>query len=144
MEGGAALSSTAVRKRERSPAAGGAEDHRRALSTFESPSIVAETLLAWCESKDPTLLRDKMEAQSFTMVDMTTPGQPIKFASRAFVDMTGYRLDEIVGQNCRFLQGCAPPRILPRTVPRARRVQPGAHGCLCCTAGRADPRPIPR
>ena len=30
---------------------------------------------------------------------------PIVFANRAFVSMTGYSLEEVMGQNCRFLQG---------------------------------------
>lgn len=30
---------------------------------------------------------------------------PIVLANRAFLDLTGYRHDEVVGRNCRFLQG---------------------------------------
>lgn len=30
---------------------------------------------------------------------------PIVFANAAFLDMTGYRREEVVGRNCRFLQG---------------------------------------
>ena len=30
---------------------------------------------------------------------------PIVFANKAFQDLTGYERDEIIGQNCRFLQG---------------------------------------
>lgn len=33
------------------------------------------------------------------------PDNPIVFANKAFQDLTGYDRDEIVGQNCRFLQG---------------------------------------
>ena len=39
---------------------------------------------------------------------VTDPRQsdnPILFANRAFLEMTGYELNEIVGTNCRFLQG---------------------------------------
>jgi len=39
---------------------------------------------------------------------MTDPHQhdnPIIFANRAFLQMTGYNYEEIVGRNCRFLQG---------------------------------------
>ena len=31
--------------------------------------------------------------------------QPIVFCSKAFQEMTGYEYQEIVGKNCRFLQG---------------------------------------
>ncbi|QCQ99603.1 PAS domain-containing protein [Brevundimonas sp. SGAir0440] len=33
------------------------------------------------------------------------PDNPIVFVNKAFQDLTGYERDEIVGQNCRFLQG---------------------------------------
>ena len=37
--------------------------------------------------------------------DPQLPDCPIVFANQAFVDLTGYALDEIIGRNCRFLQG---------------------------------------
>ena len=40
-----------------------------------------------------------------TVTDPHQPDNPIVFANKAFIRMTGYAMDEIVGQNCRFLQG---------------------------------------
>ncbi|WP_299409297.1 EAL domain-containing protein [Acaryochloris sp. IP29b_bin.148] len=37
--------------------------------------------------------------------DATAPGFPIIFASSGFYQFTGYTPDEVIGQNCRFLQG---------------------------------------
>jgi len=37
--------------------------------------------------------------------DPNQPDQPIVFANRAFRRLTGYEEDEILGRNCRFLQG---------------------------------------
>lgn len=37
--------------------------------------------------------------------DPNLPDQPIVFANRAFRRLTGYDEDEILGRNCRFLQG---------------------------------------
>lgn len=40
-----------------------------------------------------------------TVTDPKRPDNPIIFANNAFIEMTGYSRDEIVGTNCRFLQG---------------------------------------
>lgn len=37
--------------------------------------------------------------------DARQPDNPIVLANQAFLDLTGYAADEIVGRNCRFLQG---------------------------------------
>ncbi|MEH3087661.1 MAG: histidine kinase famiy protein [Xylophilus ampelinus] len=39
------------------------------------------------------------------VTDPHQPDNPIVFANRAFLSMTGYELEEIKGHNCRFLQG---------------------------------------
>ena len=37
--------------------------------------------------------------------DPNQPDNPIVFTNTAFLDLTGYTEDEVVGRNCRFLQG---------------------------------------
>lgn len=39
------------------------------------------------------------------LCDPNLPDVPIVFANRAFRQLTGYEEDEVMGQNCRFLQG---------------------------------------
>ena len=39
------------------------------------------------------------------VTDPRQPDNPIIFANRAFLAMTGYTPEELVGRNCRFLQG---------------------------------------
>jgi PAS domain S-box-containing protein len=39
------------------------------------------------------------------ITDATLPGNPIVDVNPAFEDMTGYQRDEVLGSNCRFLQG---------------------------------------
>lgn len=43
--------------------------------------------------------------QTFVVSDATKPDCPIVYASSGFFTMTGYFSKEIVGRNCRFLQG---------------------------------------
>lgn len=40
-----------------------------------------------------------------SITDMTRSGSPLLFVNERFEDATGYALHEIVGRNCRFLQG---------------------------------------
>jgi len=43
--------------------------------------------------------------QSFVLTDPHLPDMPIVHASNMFLQLTGYSKDEILGQNCRILQG---------------------------------------
>lgn len=42
--------------------------------------------------------------RSFVITDPALPDNPIIFASKGFLDLTGYMLDEVMGRNCRFMQ----------------------------------------
>nr|AML76494.1 putative LOV domain-containing protein [Adiantum raddianum] len=55
-------------------------------------------------SKD---LKDALESfqQTFVVSDATRPDHPILYASAGFFKMTGYNTKEVIGRNCRFLQG---------------------------------------
>jgi PAS domain S-box-containing protein len=45
------------------------------------------------------------------------PDNPVVFANQAFLQMTGYAMEEVVGNNCRFMQG---PETDPATVAEMR------------------------
>lgn len=74
---------------------------------FRSKSVLkyarTESTLCECDLQLVTGL-DKTH-QNFCLSDPTLPDNPITYASQAFLDLTGYRLCEILGRNCRFLQG---------------------------------------
>ncbi|KAI4318598.1 hypothetical protein MLD38_032279 [Melastoma candidum] len=58
----------------------------------------------------PRVSQDTKEAlatlqQTFVVSDFTKPDCPIIYASSGFFAMTGYSQNEIIGRNCRFLQG---------------------------------------
>lgn len=40
-----------------------------------------------------------------TITDPSLPDNPIIYANKGFLDLTGYDIEEILGKNCRFLQG---------------------------------------
>lgn len=58
------------------------------------------------ESVPSALLRSLVRIQqSFCLSDPAQLDAPIVHASQAFLDMCGYPAEEVVGRNCRFLQG---------------------------------------
>ncbi|PKU87590.1 phototropin-2 isoform X2 [Dendrobium catenatum] len=52
-------------------------------------------------------LKDALSSlkQTFVVSDARTPDCPIMYASAGFSSMTGYSVKEVIGRNCRFLQG---------------------------------------
>ena len=68
-----------------------------------SSDLTASTAL---ESNDYKLMAAIQAAQrSFVITDPSLADNPIIFASKGFLDLTGYLLHEVIGRNCRFLQG---------------------------------------
>ncbi|WP_294318844.1 histidine kinase famiy protein [uncultured Sphingomonas sp.] len=57
------------------------------------------------------------------VTDPNLPDNPIIFANPAFLNMTGYDADEVLGQNCRFLQGAETDRDTVAEIGRAIREQ---------------------
>ncbi|MHC5140397.1 MAG: PAS domain-containing protein, partial [Planctomycetota bacterium] len=51
--------------------------------------------------------------------DCSQPDMPIIYVNRAFTTMTGYGYDEVVGRNCRFLQGKETPAAAAQTIRQA-------------------------
>ncbi|MEM7536797.1 MAG: ATP-binding protein [Chloroflexota bacterium] len=56
---------------------------------------------------DLPLIRQAANAAGcgITIADYQQPDMPIIYANQAFTQITGYSVDEMMGKNCRFLQG---------------------------------------
>ncbi|MGB9110346.1 MAG: response regulator [Telluria sp.] len=59
----------------------------------------------------------EMTRMPMVVTNPRLPDNPIAFANGAFFDLTGYGNEEVVGRNCRFLQG---EQTDPRTVDEVR------------------------
>jgi PAS domain S-box-containing protein len=60
------------------------------------------------QAEETLRLRDRAiqaVSQGILITDPNQPDNPIVFASAGFERMTGYRSEEVIGKNCRFLQG---------------------------------------
>ena len=68
--------------------------------------------------------------------DPSLPDNPIVYASAGFLVLTGYKLDQVLGRNCRFLQG---PATDPKAVDRIRSgIEKGEDTTVCLRNYRAD------
>lgn len=65
----------------------------------------------------PFLAAFRASAAPMVMTDPALPDNPIVFANDAFYRLTGYAADEVLGRNCRFLQG---PDTDPAAIARVR------------------------
>lgn len=52
----------------------------------------------------------EMTRMPMILTDPNKDDNPIVFANKAFLDLTGYEEDEVLGRNCRFLQGAMTDR----------------------------------
>ncbi len=61
----------------------------------------------------------EMTRMPMLVTDPRQPGNPIVFANGAFLDLTGYAREDILGRNCRFLQGPLTDRNTVRQIREA-------------------------
>lgn len=81
----------------------------------------ARKMGAWLDSEhaigDPFAAAIRSTRMSMLITDPRQPDNPIVFANDAFVKLTGYPREEVIGRNCRFLQG---PNSSPDMVEKMR------------------------
>jgi len=74
--------------------------------------------------------------QNFVVTDPSLPDNPIVYATQGFLNLTGYTLDQVLGRNCRFLQG---PETDPKAVEKIRQsIEQGTDMSVCLLNYRVD------
>nr|AML77182.1 putative LOV domain-containing protein [Pseudoneochloris marina] len=81
------------------------EDVVGAVKMVEQPPVVGATPKAFPRVAIDLASTVERIQQAFLISDPHLPDCPIVFASDAFLEMTGYARHEVLGRNCRFLQG---------------------------------------
>lgn len=69
-----------------------------------------DRLVAGHMSEDPFAAAFKATRMPMIVTDPSQPDNPIIFCNEAFRKLTGYSDEEIIGRNCRFLQGAETDR----------------------------------
>ena len=92
----------------------------------ESPHRSPDLHAADVAASAPEALPDARELAMFAVertrmpmviADARQPDQPIVMANKAFLELSGYEAQEVLGRNCRFLQG---PGTAPQDVAQVR------------------------
>ncbi|KAJ9564654.1 hypothetical protein OSB04_000620 [Centaurea solstitialis] len=84
-----------------------ADDERSKRSSSASWRMSDDEFSSSMQPRVSQELKDALATlqQTFVVSDATKPDCPIMYASSGFFTMTGYSSKEVVGRNCRFLQG---------------------------------------
>ncbi|XP_023772378.1 phototropin-1 isoform X2 [Lactuca sativa] len=99
-----------VRTSGEDPNAKPGSNRRDSGNSLQSSSDISDDEGLGKERGFPRVSEDLKDAlstfqQTFVVSDATKPDYPILYASAGFFKMTGYTSKEVIGRNCRFLQG---------------------------------------
>jgi PAS domain S-box-containing protein len=79
-------------------------DHE-ANPSFEGDPPAAAEPDALPDRRELALVAVERTRMPMVVTDPQQPDNPIVLANQAFLDLTGYAAEEVIGRNCRFLQG---------------------------------------
>ena len=82
----------------------------------------------------------EMTQQNFCLTDPKLPDNLITFVWQAFLNMTGYHLNEILGRNCRFLQGPGTDQSAVQVIRKG--IEEGVDTSVCLLNYKADGTPF--
>lgn len=100
------------------------------------------------ESNETQLLRSDFSLiesltsgqQNFVLSDPRLPDNPIVYATPGFFELTGYTREEVLGRNCRFLQGAGTDRESIDVIRTA--VKNGTDATVCLLNYKKDGTPF--
>lgn len=78
--------------------------------------------------------------QNFAISDPSLPDNPIVYVSQGFLDLTGYTLDQVLGRNCRFLQGPGTDQSAVEVIRKG--IKEGVDTSVCLLNYKADGTPF--
>eukprot|EP00753_Platysulcus_tardus_P019787 PLAT754.1.p1 GENE.PLAT754.1~~PLAT754.1.p1 ORF type:complete len:436 (+),score=162.09 PLAT754.1:111-1310(+) len=124
------------------------EEQRAVLSTVAAaraaeavpPDEVTEEGLALCPADVELMRAIRLADVNFVITDPNLPDNPIVFASQGFYALTQYTPEEVIGRNCRFLQGPATSAAAVDIIRTA--VGAGGECRLCLLNYRKDGSPF--
>lgn len=74
-------------------------------TSFEGDTPVAADPDVLADRRELALVAVERTRMPMVITDPRKPDNPIVLANQAFLDLTGYEASEVLGRNCRFLQG---------------------------------------
>jgi PAS domain S-box-containing protein len=90
------------------------------MAPFDLPLKVASAIEAFAkglDKSDPILAAFDMTPTAMVVCDPTLPDNPIIYVNAGFEALTGFSANEVLGRNCRFMQG---PLTDPEDVAKLR------------------------
>jgi PAS domain-containing protein len=118
------------------------DDERAQNSRPSIQDESGETRKATALVRSDFQLMDSLSAgqQNFVLSDPRLPDNPIVFATPGFYRLTGYTPEQVLGRNCRFLQG---PGTDPKAVDIIRKAIATGSDCTVCILNyKADGTPF--
>ncbi len=100
-----------------------AQDELSDAEKLRDAARISAALTSTGSGTDPFVAAVRATRMPMIIADARQADNPVVFANDAFCRLTGYRRDEILGRNCRFLQG---PETDPAAVARIAQAVAGA------------------
>lgn len=79
------------------------DEHSRTSFKGDSPAAAQDAHMV--DRRELALVAVERTRMPMVVSDPNQADNPIILANQAFLDLTGYSADEVIGRNCRFLQG---------------------------------------